>query len=274
MSIVHICSTDGDYSGIKEIKSPNWNGVCYDLPRNNVSGIKHLEHGNRPAVYNLMDDSQENVYIGQTDTLSQRITAHNTDFIWDRVIAIVPISDLFNVAHMQYLEFLLSERAVECGRVELVSRGNNRPQIGSHFVNEIKKFQEEVENILPLIGINFYKLKPEGGEEDQLFCKGPEADAQGFYNSDGSFVVKKGSKIKAKTSPGSIGYSFEKKRDSLLKEGVLKEIEDSYELKKDVIFNSPSGAAGFVLGRSSNGYQDWKNLEGVPLSKILNKQKD
>ena len=33
-------------------------------------------------------------------------------------------------------------------------------------------------------------------------------------------------------------------------------------VKEDVLFDSPSGAAGFCTGRSSNGWREWKDEEG------------
>ena len=40
-------------------------------------------------------------------------------------------------------------------------------------------------------------------------------------------------------------------------------------LLHDVPFDSPSGASGFVLGRPSNGWDDWKDAEGKKLSEIV-----
>lgn len=42
----------------------------------------------------------------------------------------------------------------------------------------------------------------------------------------------------------------------------------------DRVFNSPSGAARFVLYASANGKIEWKNEAGVVLDKFLQEKKD
>jgi hypothetical protein len=40
-------------------------------------------------------------------------------------------------------------------------------------------------------------------------------------------------------------------------------------LLHDVPINSPSRASGYVLGRPSNGWDDWKDAEGKKLSEVV-----
>jgi hypothetical protein len=39
-------------------------------------------------------------------------------------------------------------------------------------------------------------------------------------------------------------------------------------LQEDILFNSPSNAAIFVLGKSSNGWVEWKTIDGKTLNEI------
>ena len=57
-------------------------------------------------------------------------------------------------------------------------------------------------------------------------------------------------------------------RDLFIKEHCKKE-KGQIVLLHDVPFDSPSGASGFVLGRPSNGWDDWKDADGKKLSEIV-----
>ena len=46
------------------------------------------------------------------------------------------------------------------------------------------------------------------------------------------------------------------------------------KLIKDYLFNNPSYAATFVLGKSSNGRTEWKDKDGVTLKEIEEKEID
>lgn len=75
-------------------------------------------------------------------------------------------------------------------------------------------------------------------------------------------IVKQGSILSeniatSKTFKGS-------KAVSKAREGVVEECK----LLRDVLFNSPSTAANFVTGNSTNGILAWKNENGIPIRKI------
>ncbi|WP_231615986.1 DUF4357 domain-containing protein [Novipirellula artificiosorum] len=50
--------------------------------------------------------------------------------------------------------------------------------------------------------------------------------------------------------------------------GVLEEREDAYYFTQDYLFPAPSTAAAVVLGRSANGWTEWKDKNGSTLSEI------
>ena len=55
--------------------------------------------------------------------------------------------------------------------------------------------------------------------------------------------------------------SIEKQREGKVKDNILLE---------DTIFKSPSTAANFVTGRSTNGLIAWKNEDGKTIKQIIN----
>lgn len=91
----------------------------------------------------------------------------------------------------------------------------------------------------------------------------------GIYDPEGnSFILLSGSKINSTTS-----NSFNRKdayRDITNNYCCLE--DDLYVLKQDYTFASPSTASSVVLGRSSNGWTDWKDEQGRSLNTVYQRK--
>lgn len=100
-----------------------------------------------------------------------------------------------------------------------------------------------------------------------LFIKNKNADATGEYYPDKkTFIVKKGSKVSVDISRSEKfrgANTIERQRERYVKNGVV---------IVDTVFRSPSTAANFVTGRSTNGHITWKDENGVYLKELLNKE--
>lgn len=104
------------------------------------------------------------------------------------------------------------------------------------------------------------------GSESSISCfLSCHADAKGiFFANDNSLIVLKGSKINPQNSKGS-SNSFCDKRNQQL--DAYTEIKNGERIvKEDVLFDTPSGAANFCTGRSSNGWKEWKDNNGNELA--------
>lgn len=102
-------------------------------------------------------------------------------------------------------------------------------------------------------------------EAPELFyCRGPEANGVGEYTSEG-FVVHKGSTARIEIVASIKGTSQERFRQQLVPEGVLALDGNHYVFTRDHLFASPSMAAIAVLGRSANGWIEWKTAQGQTL---------
>ena len=76
----------------------------------------------------------------------------------------------------------------------------------------------------------------------------------------GGFLVREHS-MAAKDEAPSIPSGYRALRRQLMDEGVLVRQDDHYEFVRDHHFSSPSAASSAVLGRNSNGRQDWRNSD-------------
>ena len=108
---------------------------------------------------------------------------------------------------------------------------------------------------------------PPAAEDVLLICRGPNAEGRGYLAEDG-FVVLAGSTGRA-APVASAAESVEGVRAPLRETGVLEPAGAArVRFKSDHLFDTPSGAACAVLGRTSNGWEDWKSEAGVTLNKL------
>lgn len=99
-----------------------------------------------------------------------------------------------------------------------------------------------------------------------LFIKTKTAVATGEYQPDEKiFTVKKGSKVSEEISYSATfrgATTVEKYRAQYVRDG---------KVVSDAVFKSPSTAANFVTGRSTNGLAAWRDENGVSLKELLKK---
>ena len=88
--------------------------------------------------------------------------------------------------------------------------------------------------------------------------------------AEDGFVVFKGSEAHLNTAPSCHDYLVTL-REKLLKDAILQQKDDKLIFSEDYIFNSPSTAGGVVLGRSTNGWREWKNRDGKALDELKRK---
>jgi Domain of unknown function (DUF4357) len=174
-----------------------------------------------------------------------------------------------NKAHVRYLESRLVALAHEASRVEV--ENGNAPQLPALSESEkadTEAFLDDMLLIYPVVGVRAFeglRTLVESGEQ-HLHLQGAQASAQGKESSAG-FVVLAGSLARADTVPSIHAY-LKELRHSLTHEGVLQQTSEGLRFTRDYLFNSPSTAAGVVLGRSANGRVEWKNADGKTLKEI------
>ena len=102
--------------------------------------------------------------------------------------------------------------------------------------------------------------------EEEFELKGKDAQAVGVMTDKG-FLVRAGAIARKEIVPSGAD-SVTPVRKRLLSEGVLVEESGGLCFVKDFLFLSPSGAAAAVLGRTANGWKEWRRADGQTLSKV------
>ena len=105
-----------------------------------------------------------------------------------------------------------------------------------------------------------------GGAAEIFHCTAAGIDGRGLYTAEG-FVVLKGSVGKKENVP-TFSASNQRLRQRLVDTGVMREKRDKVVFLKDQLFGSPSTAAMALLGRTSNGWKEWKNADGITLDEL------
>ena len=107
--------------------------------------------------------------------------------------------------------------------------------------------------------------------DEEYELKGPDAEGRGVFTDNG-FLVKAGSLARREIAPS--GKSVTSVHQRLIAEGVLEEHGGQLRFVQDHLFNSPSGAAAAVLGRTANGWISWKRADGQTLSEVKRVTRD
>ena len=89
--------------------------------------------------------------------------------------------------------------------------------------------------------------------------------ATGTYNPiTQKFILRENSLLSYGTAPSYTYSSAGVSRSNLIAKYCSKEV-NGFRLKCDIVCDSPSTAAGYALGRSANGWKEWKDGDGITL---------
>jgi hypothetical protein len=228
------------------------------------------------GIYFLFGDAEGRAkplaYIGQTEDLKARLKNHHAKKeFWSTAVLLVSKTDSFTLAHIRYLEWYAIKQATAAGRYDL-DNGNAaaRPFITEPMEADVLDAFETGATLLSTLGFPIFDplIGPGKVEADLITytCVGPDAKANGRLVEDG-FVVLKGSLARPQDVASAHRY-VATRRAALLASGALVPDGPSLRFTEDTHFESPSGASMLILGRTSNGWEDWKAPDGRTLNEV------
>lgn len=267
---------DGIPDGRIMCELANWPGKVYKLPRNMVKECISREDIKGIGVYMLFgkdssDYLKEKVYIGETEELYSRLMKHMSekDF-WTEAIVVTSTDDSLNKAKIKFLEFEMYDLAKKLKRSNLENANTPvRSQLSEVDIAEMEEFFDRIKLMVGTLG---YKLFEEYAVEkvessmEFVINAAHGAEAKGKMANDG-FLVLKGSIIANNTTP-SCPKGFVKLKERLIQDNIISESGGKYIFTEDFLFSSPSAAAAVVMGRSANGLNEWKTVDGKSLKYI------
>lgn len=270
---VRIFIPSGEPEGLRVIEKSNWTGQGLVFPRALYAEVRQQPELKRTGVYLLWGPAEAGqlpkLYVGEGDVVLPRLDQHakQKDF-WTHAAVFTSKDQNLNKAHVQYLEARLVQQAKDAKRVEL-DNGNvpQLPALSEADAADAEAFLLDLLLCLPLMGAPFFEqaqAPQTRGRELTLKAKGIEA--RGVDTAEG-FVVRAGSLAVKEEVPSIHAYLVEL-RKTLLAQGVLVPDGSALRVTQDYVFNSPSTAAGVLLGRSANGRTEWRDAKGRTLKEI------
>ena len=278
---IQIFLPSGDPRGMRVAEITTRIVRVIEVPRSQLADFLKMPEAQQVGVYFLMGELSEaglpRTYIGQSGNVGKRLEQHhqNKDF-WNRAFVVISLTNSLTQTHALFLEWLAIAEATKAGRYG-IENGNtgSQPYTPAPLQADCHEIHETAATLLATLGQPIFEPLTSSstakGIVELFYCKGSGADGVGEYTTEG-FVVHKGSKGRVEIVPSIQGTSHERMRSQLITEGVLTEIAGSagslLVFTRDHLFSSPSTAAMAVMGRSANGWVEWKTASGKTLDEV------
>lgn len=281
---------DGEVTGRMKCTLLNWTGIAYKIPRPYLEKCKDRQDLKQSGVYFLFgknDDEDDEVYIGQAGTRKNgegvlfRVAEHLRDenYFSDAVM-LTTQNNSFGPTEISYLENKFTNMAIDVDRFKV--RNGNDPNPGNVTEEKESELEDFIEYSKMVLGVLGYKIfvpiidksskeKNENINDDKELMlylsrksrKSNRPIKAKCKRTDEGFVVLKDSMIETIDS-AAIPKAIKELRNKCIKN---EEIIDG-RISKNYLFKSPSYAAAFVLGVTTNGRIQWKTEQGITLKEL------
>ncbi len=277
---INLFLMDGEPSSRIKCTLQNWTGIVYKIPRTMLENCKEgsndiVKHLKQTGIYFLLGEDlnsgQKAVYVGQAvarkngDGLLCRLLEHKRNLKekywadWNEVIVLTTQNNSFGPTEISYLENKFTNLARSAGRY-LVKNGNE-PNVGNFTEEKESELLEYIDYAQIIIGVlghmifePLLKDSKKNSKKSPVFSFKGKLKAEAIFTNEG-FVVLKGSQIDPSIKP-SMSNSAIKAREI-----NREKISQDFVLMEDILFTSPSAAAGFVGGSSLSGNELWKTKD-------------
>ena len=265
---------NGQPDGIRSIRRNLSTMTVYVIPRPLLADAKSISGINRPGIYYLINESDDNkiaqIYIGQTRNGIARLDDHNRskDF-WNKAIMFLAESKTFTLDMISGLEKFAIQKAQESKRYTVENSVVPKYEIDEYDMASVEEIYDEIQFIMGTQGYKMDDAKASLNEADILHTTRNGIEAFGVYDGE-KFEVLEGSAVSPEIK-NSAPDRVKILRKTAANNGDIQQEGEFYRLKKSMSFSSPSYAASFVLGTSANGWIEWKNKDGKTLDELFRK---
>jgi hypothetical protein len=300
---VHLLNRDNP-AGPRVLQLTHANSLAIASPRVSWADVRKREEFAQPAVYLLLlgrdpVTGRAPLYVGQTDFARDRLDYwdRNPDAGWADWVSFVDFTSrdgTISHTHVEYLEARLIKLGKHLNPLEIVNPNTpSGPTVDETEATISENFLQDVLVYCALLGIPTFEspimatslMVPTGASPspapsqlptDSSIALGPSVvyalkkgstNAAGAFTTDGGFLVLSGSVFREEAAPArdSRMSIFLAKRDEMIRSGAATSQPDrTFKLVRDVAFDSPSGAAGTLLGYpvSGVGEDGWRDPDG------------
>lgn len=293
---IQIFLPGGDPRGIRVAEITTRIVQVIEVPRSLLPDFLKMPESNQVALYFLFGESEDGVeqkvYIGQTGDLRARLTKHNKEKeFWERALVLISKTNSLITNHTLFLEWHCLQATRKAGRyADENGNSGTKPHTPAPMEADCMEIFETGQTLLATLGCPIFtsvakpaappldivelwhsitgpaaEPAPTSNANEIFYCKADGVEGRGLYTQEG-FVVLKGSIGRRVNMQGLSGHSYEQLRLKLLESGVVEEQGDKIIFAKDHLFTKPSPAAVALLGRTANGWDEWKTQDGKTLN--------
>lgn len=264
---------NGQPDGIRSIRRNLSTMTVYVVPRPLLTEAKNISGINRPGIYYLINESDDNkiaqIYIGQTRNGIARLDDHNrSKEFWNKAIMFLADSKTFTLDMISGLEKFAILKAQDSKRYTVENTVVPKYEIDEYDMASVEEIYDEIQFIMGTQGYKMDDAKATLNEADILHTTRNGIESFGVYDGE-KFEVLEGSEVDMSRRCHST--NIEKQRQTAIQNKNIVHKENKYILNVSVQFSSPSSAAMFVLGGSTNGWVEWKNKNGKTLDELFRK---
>jgi hypothetical protein len=283
---IQIFLPGGDPRGIRVAEITTRIVQVIEVPRSLLPDFLQMPESAQVALYFLFgaaeedgteqneeESTEQKVYIGQTGDLRTRLMTHNKEKgFWERVLVLISCTNSLTQTHALFLEWHCLQESRKAGRyADENGNGGSKPYTPLPLVADCLEIFETGQALLATLGYPIFdpvaKVVANSKADEIFFCKAVGANGRGLYTQEG-FVVLKGSIGRKENVPSIVGKASERFRGKLLDSGVMREEGNTVNFEKDHLFRSPSMAAIALMGRTANGWLNWKTKDGKTLDAV------
>lgn len=271
---IQIFLPGGDPQGVRVAEITTRIVQVIEVPRSLLQDFLAMPESGQVALYFLFgeaeDGESQKVYIGQSGDLRALLVKHNKEKeFWERALVLVSRTNSLTQTHALFLEWHCLQVARQAERyADDNQNSGTKPHTPAPLEADCMEIFETGNALLATLGFPLFSpvAKVSAAKEagEVFFCKAAASKGRGLYTQEG-FVVLKGSVGRRENVPSIVGTASERFREKLIVSGVMREDGDTVVFEKDHLFSSPSAAAIALLGRSANGWVEWKNKKGQNL---------
>ena len=277
---IQIFLPGGDPRGIRIAEITTRIVQVIEVPRSLLQQFIKMPESGQVALYVLIGDEGDGtdpeVYVGQTGDLRVRLVNHNQkkDF-WQRALVLISRTNSLTQTHALFLEWYCLQAVRKAGRYA-DQNGNSGSKLHTPAPLEADCLEifETGGTLFATLGYPLFDPVGMSGtsptEEEIFTCTSSRINGRGLYTAEG-FVVLKGSIGRKANVPSIVGTSDERFRNRLIDAGVMRAVGDTVVFEKDHLFRSPSMALIALLGRTCNGWKEWKGKDGATLDELRRK---
>lgn len=274
---IQIYLPGGDPRGIRVAEITTRIVQVIEVPRSLLQQFLVMDESQQVAVYFLIGESEDGTerkaYVGQTGDLRARLSKHHKDKdFWQKALVLISRTNSLAQTHALFLEWHCLQAIRKAGRyIDENGNSGSKPHTPPPMAADCLEIFETGSTLLATLGYPLFDAlsKPtDNGDAEQVFvCTASGANGRGLYTEEG-FVVLKGSRGRLKNVPSIAGTAGANLRSRLLENGVMRAEGVGVVFEKDHLFRSPSMAALALMGRTCNGWIDWKTEDGRTLDEV------